>query len=92
MREVVARFTWLTGGQHFPPRWSLGFGITSMSIADAPDADARVTAFIAECRRHDIPCDSFHFGSGYSSIGDAALLLQLEPRQVSRSGGDHASG
>lgn len=69
MRDVVARYTWMTGGQHFPPQWSLGFGITSMSIADAPDADARVTAFIAECRRNAIPCDSFHFGSGYSSIG-----------------------
>jgi alpha-glucosidase len=69
MRDVVARYTWLTGGQHFPPQWSLGFGITSMSIADAPDADARVTAFIEDCRRHAIPCDSFHFGSGYSSIG-----------------------
>jgi alpha-glucosidase len=69
MRDVVARYTWMTGGAHFPPRWSLGFGITSMSIADAPDADARVTAFIAECRRNGIPCDSFHFGSGYSSIG-----------------------
>lgn len=69
MREVVARYTALTGGAHFPPLWSLGFGITSMTIADAPDADARVTAFIAECRGHDIPCDSFHFGSGYSSIG-----------------------
>ena len=69
MREVVARYTGLTGGQHFPPLWSLGFGITSMTIADAPDADKRVSAFIEECRRHEIPCDSFHFGSGYSSIG-----------------------
>jgi alpha-glucosidase len=67
--DVVARYTWLTGGQAFAPKWSLGFGITSMSIADAPDADARVTAFIADCRRFEIPCDSFHFGSGYSSIG-----------------------
>ena len=25
--------------------------------------------FIAKCRQHDIPCDSFHFGSGYTSIG-----------------------
>ncbi len=69
MREVVARYTGLTGGQHFPPLWSLGFGITSMTIADAPDADRRVTAFIENCRTHKIPCDSFHFGSGYSSIG-----------------------
>lgn len=68
-REVVARFTDLTGGQHFPPLWSLGFGITSMTIADAPDADARVTAFIETKRAHAIACDAFHFGSGYSSIG-----------------------
>ena len=69
MADVVARYVALTGGQAFPPAWSLGFGCTSMSIADAPDADARVTAFIEDCRRHAIPCDSFHFGSGYSSIG-----------------------
>ncbi len=69
MREAVARYTGLTGGAHFPPLWSLGFGMTSMAIADAPDADARITAFIEDCRSHQIPCDSFHFGSGYSSIG-----------------------
>ena len=67
--DVVRRFSWLTGGQAFPPKWSLGFGATSMAIADAPDADARIGDFIASCRHHDIPCDSFHFGSGYSSIG-----------------------
>jgi alpha-glucosidase len=69
VREVVRRFSWLTGGQAFAPRWSFGFGVTSMAIADAPDADRRVTEFIADCRRHAIHCNSFHFGSGYSSIG-----------------------
>ncbi len=67
--HVTRRFSWLTGGQAFAPRWSLGFGMTSMSIADAPDADARVAEFIANCKRHGIRCDSFHFGSGYTSIG-----------------------
>jgi alpha-glucosidase len=69
MADVVAGYVALTGGHHFPPLWSLGFGCTSMTIADAPDADARISAFIEDCRRHEIPCDSFHFGSGYSSIG-----------------------
>jgi alpha-glucosidase len=69
MADVVARYVAMTGGHHFPPLWSLGFGCTSMTIADAPDADARISAFIDDCRRHKIPCDSFHFGSGYSSIG-----------------------
>jgi alpha-glucosidase len=67
--DVVRRFSWLTGGQAFAPRWSFGFACTSMAIADAPDADARVSQFIDDCRRHDIACDGFHFGSGYSSIG-----------------------
>ncbi|MDB5501331.1 MAG: alpha-glucosidase [Tardiphaga sp.] len=69
VRSVVRGFSWLTGGQAFAPKWSLGFATTSMAIADAPDADARISDFIAKCREHDIPCDSFHFGSGYTSIG-----------------------
>ena len=67
--EVTRRFSWLTGGQAFAPRWTLGFAMTTMTIADAPDADARITGFIEDCRRHGIRCDSFHFGSGYTSIG-----------------------
>ncbi len=64
--DVTRRFSWLTGGQAFPPRWSLGFGMTSMAIADAADADAQIARFVDQCKRHDIPCESFHFGSGYS--------------------------
>ncbi|MCB8822037.1 glycoside hydrolase family 31 protein [Microvirga rosea] len=67
--DVVRRFSWLTGGQAFAPKWSLGFATTSMTIADAPDADARITDYIEKCRHYRIPCDSFHFGSGYTSIG-----------------------
>ncbi|GEO13811.1 TIM-barrel domain-containing protein [Microvirga aerophila] len=67
--DVVRRFSWLTGGQAFAPKWTLGFATTTMTITDAPDADARITDFIEKCRYHQIPCDSFHFGSGYTSIG-----------------------
>lgn len=67
--DVVRRFSWLTGGQAFAPLWSFGFACTSMAIADAPDADARISDFIAKCEQHRIPCDSFHFGSGYTQIG-----------------------
>jgi alpha-glucosidase len=70
LSAVTQRFSWLTGGQAFTPRWSLGFAMTTMTIADAPDADARITGFIEDCRRHGIRCDSFHFGSGYTSIGN----------------------
>lgn len=65
LRDAARRFSWLVGGQAFPPRWSLGFGMTSMALADAPDAEQRIADFIATCKAHDIPCESFHFGSGY---------------------------
>lgn len=67
--EVVRRFSWVTGGQAFAPRHTFGFGVTSMAIADASDADARIRDFVAKCREHQIPCDGFHFGSGYTMIG-----------------------
>ncbi len=73
--DVTRRFSWLTGGQAFAPRWTLGFAMTTMTIADAPDADARITAFIEDCKRHGIRCDSFHFGSGYTSIGNRRYVF-----------------
>ena len=64
--DVTRRFSWMTGGQAFPPRWSLGFGMTSMAIADAADADRQISDFLEKCHQHGVPCRSFHFGSGYS--------------------------
>ena len=69
IRDVVARYTALTGGTAFAPKWSLGFACTSMDIFDASDADHRTRTFMDTCRRHDIPCDALHFGSGYTTIG-----------------------
>ncbi|WP_052341357.1 TIM-barrel domain-containing protein [Salinarimonas rosea] len=67
--DVARRIDKLVGGQALPPKWALGFGLTSMSIADAPDADARIREIVADFARHDLPCDSFHFGSGYTLHG-----------------------
>ncbi|HEX7944499.1 MAG TPA: TIM-barrel domain-containing protein, partial [Phenylobacterium sp.] len=67
--DVTRRFTWLTGRPAFLPRWGLGYSGSTMSYTDAPDAQARLMDFIADCRRHDILCDSFHLSSGYTSIG-----------------------
>ncbi len=66
LSDVTKRFSWVTGGQALPPRWTLGFGMTSMALADATDADAKIAEFVDDCVRHGIPCRSFHFGSGYT--------------------------
>ena len=69
IRDVVRKFTELTGRMAFGPRWSLGYANTAMSLADAPDAQARLAEFADRIVEHDIPLSAFHFGSGYTSIG-----------------------
>ena len=67
--EVIAQFTRLIGGTHLPPRWSLGYAQTAMGLADAPDAQRQLDAFITRIESEGIPCSAFHYGSGYSSRG-----------------------
>lgn len=65
---VTKRFLHLTGKNTFPPKWSLGYSGSTMSYTDAPDAQQQLQKFIALCREHAIPCDSFQLSSGYTSI------------------------
>ena len=69
VREVVARFTELTGRMTLGPRWSLGFAQTAMSLADAADAQQQLSSFIDRAASEQIPVSAFHYGSGYSSRG-----------------------
>ena len=69
LADVTPRFLELTGRTALPPRWSLGFAQTAMAIADSPDAQARIEAFIETCATEQVPVSAFHFGSGYTSIG-----------------------
>jgi alpha-glucosidase len=69
IRDVVRKFTELSGRMAFGPRWSLGYANTAMSLTDAPDAQARLAQFAERLGEHDIPLSAFHFGSGYTSIG-----------------------
>lgn len=65
-KEVVQRFTALTGRTAFPPRWTLSYSGSAMQYTDAPDATNRLQEFLELVSRHDIPCRSFHLSSGYT--------------------------
>ncbi len=65
---ITRRYTWLTGRPAFPPRYALGYSGSTMRYTDAPNAQARMGEFLQRCAEHDIPCDSFHLSSGYTSI------------------------
>jgi alpha-glucosidase len=66
LAEVTPNFLALTGRPAMPPRWTLGFAQTAMALADAPDAQAQIEAFIDRCAAEDTPVSAFHFGSGYT--------------------------
>lgn len=66
--EVTKKYTALTGGTIFGPRWGLGYSGSTMSYTDANDAQEQLKKFVDLCKRHDIPCDSFQLSSGYTSI------------------------
>jgi alpha-glucosidase len=72
---ITRRYTWLTGRPIFPPRFALGYSGSTMSYTDAPNAQQRMGEFLARCAEHDIPCDSFHLSSGYTSIGDKRYVF-----------------
>jgi alpha-glucosidase len=67
--DVIAQFVRLLGGTHLPPRWSLGYAQTAMGLADAPDAQQQLDAFIDRAVAEQVPISAFHYGSGYSSRG-----------------------
>ena len=73
--NVIAQFVRLIGGTHLPPRWSLGFAQTAMGLADAPDAQQQLDAFISRIEQEGIPCSAFHYGSGYSSRGQRRYVF-----------------
>ena len=72
---ITRRYTWLTGRPIFPPRYALGYSGSTMSYTDAPNAQERMGEFLERCEEHDIPCDSFHLSSGYTSIGPVRYVF-----------------
>jgi alpha-glucosidase len=75
LREIVRRFTWLTGRPAFSPKWGLGYSGSTMTYTDSPNAQERMNEFLAGCEKHDILCDSFHLSSGYTSIGEKRYVF-----------------
>ena len=73
--DVTKKYTQLTGGTIFGPKWSLGYSGSTMSYTDAPDAQEQLKQFVDLCEKHDIPCDSFQLSSGYTSIGSKRYVF-----------------
>jgi alpha-glucosidase len=78
LRDIVRRFTWLTGRPVFTPKWGLGYSGSTMTYTDSPNAQERMNEFLLGCEKHDILCDSFHLSSGYTSINEKRYVFNWD--------------
>ncbi len=66
IRDVVERYTTLTGRPPLLPKYALGYLASSMYYAELDsDSDRAITEFIDIARAEDIPVDGFQLSSGY---------------------------
>lgn len=69
LRSLIPKFLRLTGPAAMPPRWTLGYAQTAMALFDSKNAQEQLETLIKRIRDEKFPISSFHFGSGYTSIG-----------------------
>lgn len=68
VKDVVAKYTDLTGKQAFPPKQSLGYTASTMYYAELKEnCDQEIYNVIDKHIKEDIPIDNFWLASGYSS-------------------------
>lgn len=68
IREIVERYTDLTGKSAMLPRYALGYLGSSMYYPELEaDCDDAILAFIDTTKEEDIPADGFQLSSGYTS-------------------------
>lgn len=68
IRDVVQRYTTLTGRPPLLPKYALGYLASSMYYSELDaDSDRAITEFIDIARAEDIPVDGFQLSSGYTT-------------------------
>jgi alpha-glucosidase len=71
IKDVVRRYTDLTGKSAFPPLGSIGYGHTTMYYTELEkNADDAILKFLDICNKNDIPIDQFQLASGYTAMPD----------------------
>ncbi|MBO5503871.1 MAG: DUF4968 domain-containing protein, partial [Lachnospiraceae bacterium] len=70
-RDVLDRYTQLTGRPVLLPKRALGYQGSSMYYAELPgDADRAILEFIGRLKEQGFPVDGFHLSSGYTVQGE----------------------
>ncbi len=69
-RDILNKYTRLTGRPAFPPAFTFGFLGSSMDYTDPDDASERVAAYIDAVEKHKVPCEGLYLSSGYCRAED----------------------
>ena len=92
IRDVIRRYTWLTGRSAMLPRQALGYLASSMYYAELErDSDQALLNFIDTAREEKIPVDGFQLSSGYTtqatSEGDKRCVFTWNTRRFPNPAG-----
>ena len=74
-KEIVQRFTALCGAAAETPEWAFRYCGSTMEYTDAPDADARLRGFLAQCAENGVRPGGFYLSSDYTQIGDRRCVF-----------------
>lgn len=88
IRDVVRRYTDLTGKTALPPLYSLGYMASTMYLTELErDCDKAIEGFVAELDHQRIPCDGFHLSSGYTTVNGKRCVFQWNHQRFPSPGG-----
>ncbi len=70
VKQIVQRFTYLTGKSFLPPKWSFEYCASTMAYTDSETPLIAFDEFKQKLKEYDIQCGGFYLSSGYTQIGD----------------------
>lgn len=71
IKNVVSRYTDLTGKTILPTQYSIGYMGSTMFYTELEhNSDQAILGFMDKCREENIPCDGFFMSSGYTTGQD----------------------
>ena len=76
VKEVVERYTDLTGKSYMLPRYALGYLGSSMYYSELPaNCDQGIIDFVDTAKGEDIPIDGFQLSSGYCALDNKRYVF-----------------
>ena len=81
-REILQRFTALTGGSAAVPDWAFRYCGSTMEYTDAPNSDALLRSFAAKCEQQGIRAGGFYMSSGYTQIGEQRCVFHWNREKI----------